>query len=204
MAKFYKKKNFILPILVLVVISSFFFANKLSNSSDKVSSISQAANFMEKPTFTEVHSPDGKMKVVMKKSGKLGSNLSTYTFTVSDINGGNPKVVFTTNLPDNQDMEVPGNSWSPDNKYLFLKEEDGQNEAFFVFKANGETFSDGTTYIDVGPLFAAKKTDYKLDEITGWDSETLLHVFTVSQKGERGPSYWFDIDSRNFLMLGSR
>lgn len=209
MAKFFKNPKAILPVLVLVAISLFFFSSKLSDTADKVSSVSKAGNFQLFPTkappetMSEVHSADGEKKVVMKKVGNTDSNLSTYTFTASDINGGNGKTIYTTTLSENQNMEIPANSWSPDNKYLFLKEADGQSEAFFVFKASGETFSDGNTYIDVGPLFVAKKIEYKLDEITGWDDNTLLHVFTVSEKG-RGPSYWFDIDSRNFLMLSSR
>lgn len=210
MAKFYKKKNFILPVLILIVISLFFFSGKLSNTSEKVGSISKAQNFQLFPTkappetTTEVHSADGQMKVVLRKVNKIDSDLSTYIFTASDINGENAKTVFSTTLGENQSMEIPANSWSPDNKYLFLKEVDGANEAFFVFKADGEAFSDGRNFIDVGPLFATKITEYKLDEITGWDSDTLLHVFTVKEYNTKGPSFWFDVESKNFYILGSR
>lgn len=208
MAKFYKKPKFIFLILILVVIASFFFASRLSNSKNKISNISSASNIQLFPTkvplesTSEVHSPDGKMKVVAGKVNKTGGNLYTYTFTVSDLNGNSPKVIFTTTLSDSQKMQVPENSFSPDNKYLFLKEDDGASLSFLVFKASGEKFAKGEDYIDVVPLFTGKK-DLKITDITGWDADTLLHIFTASDKG-RGPSYWFDLDSRSFLELGTR
>lgn len=209
MAKFFQKPKYILPILALVVISSVFFASRLSNPKDNASSISQASNLQIFPTkvppesTAEVHSADGKMKVVMKKISKIGSNLSTFTFTASDINAGNPKVVFTTTLPDSQNMEIPANSFSPDNKYLFLKENDRGKLSFFVFKATGETFTDGKEYIDVVPLFESKKYEFLLSDITGWDSNNLLHIFTVKGNDTRGPSFWFDVEGKSFSILGS-
>ena len=97
---------------------------------------------------------------------------------------------------------MPANSWSPDNKYLFFEENDSSNLSFFVFKADGTKFAKGEIYIDMIPLFDTKSGN-KIVDVTGWDADTLLHVFTVSDKW-RGPSYWFDLDSRNFLMLGTR
>lgn len=210
MAKFYKKKNFILPVLLLIVISLFFFSGKLSNTSEKISSISSAQNLQLFPTkapgetTTEVHSADGEMKVVMKKVNKIDSDFTTYTFTVSDISGDSPKTIFTTTLGENQAIQIPDNSFSPDNKYLFLKEIDSSKLSFFVFKASGETFSEGRDFIDVVPLFEDKKYESKLSDITGWDSDTLLHIFTVKEDNLRGPSFWFDVESKNFYKLGSR
>lgn len=206
MASFYKSGKFVVFSLLVSLIIISFIVNRLSNSVS-MSNVSSAQNFRAVPTKVpafdpiEVHSPDGKMKVIMEKMRENAQ--STFTFTVSDINGDNPKTILKKTLAENQNMFVSPNTFSPDNKYLFLKEEDSQSLSFFVFKTSGEPFSDGSNYIEVVPLFEKKKTGFQLSDITGWDSDTLLHVFTTSDKG-RGPSYWFDLSGRNFLMLGSR
>ena len=150
----------------------------------------------------DVHSPDGKMKVTMEKKTNT-DNTSTFSLTVSDVSGGNPINIFKNTLSDGAEMSIPLNSFSPDNRYLFIRESNGSKQNFLVFKSTGEAFSDGNKYIDVVPLFDAKNTGLKLTDVTGWDSNTLLHVFTEDEKGERGPSFWFEIPDGAVIQLAS-
>ena len=198
--------TFIIAVLIVV------FSIQLSQSSSLLSGFSLAETILPVPTLvpikeaiykSEVHSPDGLMKIVMNKTFKT-QTLVNYTVTVSEVSATFEKIIFSKNLGENQAIQIPDNSWSPDNKYLFLKENDNGKLSFFVFKATGESFADGKEYIDVVPLFDDKKYGVQLSDITGWDSNSLLHIFTVKENDTTGPSFWFDVESKNFYILGSR
>lgn len=212
MAKFYKKPKFFIPTFIIAVLVVIFTIQLSSNSSSLLSGFSFAETIFPIPTLvpikeasskSEVHSPDGTMKIVMNKT-TTPQTLANYTFTVSEISGTNGKIIFSTTLGEDQVMQISDNSWSPDNKYLFLKENDNGKLSFFVFKKTGETFADGSKYLDVVTLFEDKKFESKLSDITGWDSDILLHVFTLKDNGTKGPSFWFDVEGKNFYTLGSR
>ena len=139
----------------------------------------------------EVHSSDGKMNLVMKKA-KESNGLNSYTFFISD------KSIFTKRIANTGEMLIPQNSWSPDNKYFFLQENHSGSTDFFVLKVSGGPFLNKEQYISVLPLFEKQVTKYSLSDITGWDSQTLLHVKT------NGPPFWFDVESQSFIQLATR
>ena len=201
-----------IPTIIIAILAVIFTRQLSSNSSSLLSGLSFAETILSSPTpvpvqevtyKSEVYSPDGTMKVVMNKTSK-NQTLANYTFTVSEVSGTNEKIIFSKTLGENQEIQIPENSWSPDNKYLFLKENDISYLSFMVFKANGESFADGSEFIDVVPLFEEKKFGYNLSDITGWDSNNLLHIFTVKENGTKGQSYWFDVGGKIFYILGSR
>jgi len=211
MASFNKKPFLVIIPIFIIGILAIFFTIQLSGASKYSSNgFSFATRALPVPTLvptkdktdiTEVQSADGTMKLIIKVTSKAGGQ--TYTFSVSDIAGLNKKTIFMKTLSKNQSLQAPANSWSIDNKYLFLKEQDDGSLSFFVFKANGEPFANGEDYIDVVPLFSNKESSYRIADITGWDSATLLHIFTISANGAKGPSFWFDVESKTFMMLGS-
>lgn len=212
MVRFFNKPVFLIPTIIIAILAVIFTRQLSGNSSSLLSRLSFAETFLSIPTLvpiqvasykTEIHSPDGTMKVVMNKTIK-NQTLANYTFSVSEVSGANEKIIFSKTPDENQAIQIPVNSWSPDNKYLFLKENDKSYLSFMVFKANGESFADGKEYIDVVPLFDEKKFGYNLSDITGWDSNILLHIFTVNENGTKGPSYWFDVEGKIFYILGSR
>lgn len=139
---------------------------------------------------SEVHSADGEVKVIMKKTGVLPAS---FEFTVSG-NDLDTKVVYSQSLTDSY-FSVPANSWSPDNKYFFIRKNTATESSYLVFKATGENFLDGSKYVDISDLFSRKVKNYDLKEVTGWDAPGLLHVLT------NGPTFWFDLGSRAFLQL---
>lgn len=146
---------------------------------------------------SEVHSSDGEMNLIRQKQEQNDGSVA-YLFFTSDISGNNKKLIFEKTVADGVSMEMSQNSWSPDNKYVFLREEKSDSFDFLVFNASGKNFSGGKKYIDVMPLFIESKIKYGMRDITGWDSPTLLHVITS------GPSYWLDVTTKAFLQLARR
>lgn len=128
-----------------------------------------------------------------------GENL-IYDFSVAEIGKGESVHLYSKTVSLGH-MELPFNSWSPDDKYVFVSENTGGIKRFYVFKANGETFSNGEEYIDVIPKFESANTGLKLENVTGWDSENLLHISTLLENGEKGPGFWFEIPSKAIIRL---
>lgn len=202
---------FILFIAIVAVVVIVFLTLTLRPNSplvvpqaseNKVSDIVSTASSSEKTSETsEVHSPDGKMNLIM---GKVTEEESlTYSFFVSEIPETSRKLIFKKTVSADSMMQMSPNAWSPDNKYLFITEKSASSVNYFVFRGDGESFSESEQYIDVVLHFVAKNTGYTLSEITGWDSETLLHVYTTKEDGSRGPSFWFEVPSKNTIQLAS-
>ncbi|OGH18602.1 MAG: hypothetical protein A2868_02455 [Candidatus Levybacteria bacterium RIFCSPHIGHO2_01_FULL_40_15b] len=155
------------------------------------------------PETSEVRSPDGVMKLIMEKT-TIAYN-TTYSFSIEETTQGSAKnSILSKTVLAGTGMELSQNAWSPDNKYFFITEKSGNSINYLVFKADGEYFSENEQYISVVPLFVAKNTGHSLKDITGWDSETLLHVYTIKEDGSRGPSFWFEIPSKAIIQLASR
>lgn len=154
-------------------------------------------------SLQSVHSPDGTLKLVLKTQ-TLPNGQTIYTVTASDVNGGSRRMVYETTMPEGSQILLPPNSWSPDNKFLFLKVHFPQGLSAFVFQADTSAFSDGSKYIDVLTLFHTQFPDAILRDVTGWDDPSLLHVMTYTADKTIGTSYWFDIWSRGFIPLVQR
>lgn len=146
--------------------------------------------------------PDGKKKLLMEATHK--KDISTYVFTTSDGSGDNIQPLFTTTIQASASatagLNIPFNTWSPDNKYLFIQTNDGNA---WVFNATGKEIIPGQRYLDVKNLFdaAGKKETYH--ETTGWASPTLLIINTTTPDGAKGNSYWFEVPSKAIIQLSS-
>ena len=131
---------------------------------------------------TVVDSPDGKAKLTMKKT--KSTNLVNYTFSID-------KPIFSKTIASTNTISIPHNTWSPDNKYIFLKEDQDKEINYNVLSVTGKEF------INVSSLFREKYPDLKLVEITGWAAPTLLILNT--QKS----SFWFNVTNKSFTLLSS-
>lgn len=148
---------------------------------------------------SEVSSSDGKMKLIMRvEEGK--DKVKTYSFFTVDISGKNRKTLFTKTVSLGGEMSIPRNSWSPDNKYLFLIENEEGSTNVLVFKASGEIFQNSQQYLDLRALFKSK-AGYSINNATGWASPTLIYVTTLSDDSTKGPTFWFDLSSHSFIQL---
>lgn len=212
MANFLKQPKFFIPTFVIASLALIFAIQLSGASSSFLSGLSFADTIFPVPTLvpvkeaaykSEVHSPDGTMKIVLDKVFKSQTSID-HIVTVSKITGTDKKVILTKTFGENQTIQLPQNSFSPDNKYIFLKEKDKDMFSFYVYKVSGELFANGKEYTEVIPLFEDKKYELKLSDVTGWDSNTLLHIFTVKENGAAGPSFWFDTENYAFYQLGHR
>lgn len=146
--------------------------------------------------------PDGKKKLLMEATHK--KDTSTYVFTTTDGSGGNLQPLFSKTVQASasasEGMSIPFNSWSPDNKYLFIQKNDGDA---LVFKATGEEIVPGQLYFDVRDLFSAAGRKDTYHETTGWASPSLLIVNTSTPDNAKGNSYWFEIPSKAIIQLST-
>lgn len=186
-------------VLLVGSISYFLLQNKTQPTPVEVITPTPQPNVPQK---TEVHSPDGTVKVTLT-SQKQDDGTNTYTVMAGKITGDNQKYIFSKTADSQTSIVLPQNAWSPDNKYLFILEKNNDIVSALVFKASGEAFAIGAQYLDVAPLFLEKNKTLEIANVTGWASPTLLYVQTKTESLTKGPTFWFDIDSKNFLQLAS-
>ncbi len=141
-------------------------------------------------------SPDGTKSFKLKRSGN-GEN-SIYSFSVFTKSDSSEIFLFSKVFPSSQKLSIPLNSWSPDNKYVFLKDNSNPSN-YFVFS----TSDSNTEMVNVTQLFVNKNQDYTFSEITGWAAPGLLIVNTKDQKGSLR-SFWFDVASKTFIPLATQ
>lgn len=182
--------------LAFLLLTAFLFLVQYKSGSQAIplekESIISGVKPLSSLKSSIVLSGDGTMKVTMKSQEKLDGT-TDYSFFVSDSSDKNSKLLYSKSIKKGS-MDIPKNTWSPDNKYLFiLDKEDGDH--YLVFKANGELFANGDKFIDATLLFEKKQPSFLLSEMTGWDGLGLMHVRATNT------SFWFDIDSQNFLQL---
>ena len=155
----------------------------------------------EHNVFSQI-SPDGTKEVIMKIV-RNQDNTQTYSFYTTDSSGANEKYIFTRTLEKEENMTIPFNTFSSDNKYFFIQENAKETKSIFAFKVSGVAFSETEEYFDVTDLFRIAKTGYNFSEATGWASESLIIINTTKEDKTKGPSYWFEIPSRAIIQLST-
>lgn len=151
-------------------------------------------------TSSEVHSSNADKKLLLRATTDINGT-TTYTFVISDIRGGNERVLFTKTPGSGTVMDLPVNAWDPTDTYVFMEEKVGGVPNYYVFKANGEPFANGDKFIDIGAVWTAKKIGYAIRQATGWASGTLLIIYTSKDDGSHGPAFWFEIPSTAIIQL---
>ncbi len=178
-------------------LSSSFSLPVMNNYQNQEATISPLPKTI---TFSQV-SPDGTHTLTMITTGR--NTTKTYTITTTSDSAPNPLTIYSTTLPDTESINIPFNTWSPDNKYVFLEHKTQQGTEALVMKASGEALSADASFYNVTSLFTAKNTGNTYDQTTGWASETLLIVNTKLPDGSKGPSYWFEVPSKAIIQLST-
>lgn len=179
-------------ILLFVSILGFVILGRGVNLSK--TSVQQVVSPTPSPyQSSEVLSPDGSKKVTLK-SYTLNNGLTVYSVYTSDKNGLNKSPIFSKTLSRGS-IALPANSWSPDNKYLFIEDREGIDN-YLVFKSSGLAFGDGEKYLNATLLFNTKVKNFMLKAITGWDDPVLMSVRTTD-----GTHFWFAVETQNFIQL---
>lgn len=144
-------------------------------------------------------SPDGTKNVVLKTT-RNKDGTSTYAVLSANGSGEKGELIYSETLPAPQNISVPFNTWSPDDKYFFIKK---NNDTVFVFSASGEPFADEKPYLDLTDLLKKRVTGNNYADATGWASETLIIVNTTKDDSTKGPSYWFEVPSKAIIQLAT-
>ncbi len=148
----------------------------------------------------DVHSADGTVKLVMKAQlAKDGT--ANYTFTASEITGNNSHIILSKTVGAGESMSIPYNSWSPDNKLVFIQYTNGSTVEYFVMKGSGESWPGGEQYFTLRAEFEKKDNGLSVTDATGWASNTLVIFTTAKEDGVNGPNYWFEVPSKAFIQL---
>lgn len=158
-------------------------------------------NAMEDDPISVV-SPDKKVEISINR---VDDKTSThYSLSVTDKSTNLTKTIFTKTVPPGVVITVPFNTFSPDNKFIFLKEMGDGYSKHFVLSLSGRDIVQGSQTIDIEPEFAEKYPDFKITDVTGWGGINLIVVNTDKIEGGIGPSFWFDIGSSSFIRLSTR
>ena len=215
-----KNKNLTLFLIIFFLASAFVLAflsygktspeiqQKITQKLPALSTSSIKPIFKPSPTPVPINqessqiSPDGSMTVILKTKEIAPNQLSSQVFVTTE-ESPSEKLIFDKITDKEAVFEIPFNTWSPDNKYFFIK-----NKDFLVFKASGKEFGlepNNKASLDINNYFLAKEIPYNLHDVTGWAAPNLL-IVTTTEIGEEteGPSYWFDITSQNFIRLSTR
>ncbi|HET7098680.1 MAG TPA: hypothetical protein VFI61_00360 [Patescibacteria group bacterium] len=205
MGKHVKLTLLILLLVIAGSVFSIFYSLKNQPQNVPISQTSKyplpVVNAGTTQTSTVV-APDGKWKLTMEeKKNKEGA---TYTFSLVDELSNSSKKIFTKTVPVGTTMALPLNTFSPDDKYFFIKETDSIQTRYFVLLASGQPIFNDSQTVEISELFMAKYEEYKITDITGWGGMNLLVVNVDKKEGGTGPSFWFDITNKSFIRLNDR
>lgn len=154
------------------------------------------------PQTTEILAPDGLKTLTMKKTEH--KTRSDYAFSISRKTDPTKKDIFSVTKDQPSVITVPFNTWSPDDSYFFINETGEGYTNYYIFSSEGTHFALDVQYINLNDAFSKKFPDWKIQEVTGWAGPNLLLVNTLTEKGESGPSLWFDIYSQSFIRLSTK
>ncbi len=188
----------LLVALIFCVVSfiGLFRKDELNQTKQETGNVAVAAEVEQN---LQVHSGDGKARLT-GTSKLLADATTSYTFSVSGEKI-DPRILFSKTLAAGGKIEVPANSWSPDNKQLFVAEKVNGTTNYLVYKADGSKYKNGDDYLDVLGFWIKSKYKFSIRTVTGWAGNDLLEFLTTKEDGTDGPSFWFVTSSRNFLQL---
>lgn len=161
--------------------------------------VQEAPVFIPEIDTGEVHSGDGVMNLTYT-STELEDGSTNYVFRVTKRSDNSQRELFSKTVGAGVKMELSENSWSPDNKQVFVVEKEGGITRYFVYKADGTKYKNGEEFLEILELWGKSGIKYVLRMVTGWEGNDLLGVKTRTSDGSAGPTYWFVVSSRNFMM----
>jgi hypothetical protein len=157
------------------------------------------APFIPTVANTSQSSPDGKKTLTLRTiQNKDGT--TTYDITTSDSS----TFMYSQTLPSNENINIPFNTWSPNDAYFFIQEYTGTSTNVMVFNDNGAPFANGDAYLDLTGDFAKYAPNADFDQASGWASDNLIVILTKNQDGSEGTSYWYEIPDESVIPLATK
>jgi len=133
-----------------------------------------------------------------------GKDSNTYGFAVTNTQNNTQKEIYSVNLPSGDTLSIPLNTFSPDDKYVFLKQTGTDGLSYFALTVSGEPITKDSQTADFSSQFAAKYQNYKITDATGWGGMNLIVFNTDKSTGGQGPSFWYDVPSHSIIQLSTR
>src|SRR3989344_6984252 len=110
--------------------------------------------------------PDGKYTLTVKKGMEL-NGLVPQSFYISSEKDSSPIKIFEKNSKPENMISVPENTFSPDNKYIFLKYDEQGKSRYLVLRTNGEEIRNGVPTVEFEGLFSEKYPEFVITDVTG-------------------------------------
>lgn len=148
--------------------------------------------------ISEVKSGDGTRRL-MSVNEALDEKTTRYTLIVWDKE--QKRELWQTMLNESR-VELPVNSWSPDNKQVFVEIVGSRQADYYVFSADGKEYKSGAKYLDVQAEWGKSKGDQVIEKITGWAANNLLVVYASKSGSNQMLKYWFVTDTGKFTLVG--
>lgn len=186
-------------ILVLTLLT-FFITSELNNKKNRTLKTSAAPPVItptETTTTNSMDSPDGSKTLTIEKKDNF------YTIFVTSNSDGKKVQIFRKEKINSSQLEIPYNTWSPDNIYFFLKEKNASVDDYLVFQSSGELFSNNLPYLLIQEPFKINAPNFTLEEVTGWAAPNLIIVNAEQNDSANKVSFWFEVPSQALIQLGT-
>lgn len=186
-------------ILVLTLLTFFIASelNKNKNRTFKTSAAPPVITPIETESTNSMASPDGTKTLTIEKKDNF------YTIFVSSNSDGKKVQIFRKQKINSSQLEIPYNTWSPDNIYFFLKEKNASVDDYLVFQSSGELFSNNLPYLLIQEPFKINAPNFTLEEVTGWAAPNLIIVNAEQNDSGNKVSLWFEVPSQALIQLGT-
>lgn len=188
-------RNKIIFFITIITLVTIFVIAQLNNRKTQpiiTSAETAVISPIQVETTSIMDSPDG------NKTLTLGDSLS-----VSSKPDGQNIQIYKKEDIGSRRLEIPYNTWSPDNIYVFLKEITPIVNNYLVFKSSGNLFQNDLPYLSIQDLFKKNVPNYLIEDVTGWGAPNLLIVNAKANESDQKVSFWFDVPSQSFIQLGT-
>jgi hypothetical protein len=136
---------------------------------------------------------------VISPDGKIALNLQGNSLSLTNSKDNTQKEFPIKTASPSSELSVPANTFSPDDKYIFLKQLGSGQVDYFALR-----LADTAKVLDISGPFAAKYPDFVITDVTGWGGIGLIVVNTDKVGGGIGPSFWYDVYTQSFIRLSTR
>ena len=151
----------------------------------------------------DIPSPDGTYTLALKNGREL-NGIVTQIFFITSESSATPIKIFEKDSNEDSRIVIPENTFSPDNKFVFLKFKDLGKTRYIVLRTDGKDIKEDTKSVEIESLFSEAHPDFVITDVTGWGANGLIVVNTDDVNGKIGPSWWFDLSNFSFIRLSTR
>lgn len=192
------KSKQIFFILLFIAITLFVLIQQNNKKSQSLFTSAAPAIIPEKiETSNIMDSPEGSLTLTLDRKENL------YSLFVTTKSDGQKNQILIKEEASPNEIEIPYNTWSPDNVYVFLKLKTPALNDFLILQSSGVPFSNGLSYVSIQDLFKTNIPNYTIEDVTGWAAPNLLIVNTKANESDSKVSFWFDVPSQAFIQLGT-